>query len=106
MGNTILWVTYPTEDCRHGAAVVKPVCGAMCTLKCSGAACAASVFDLGSQAEGGLRGAVAPRAIWLAAGVCEMLPALAGRISVRERRVPRNLAVSLGHMTCLIYQLE
>lgn len=64
MGNTILWVIYPTENCRHPAEVVKPVCGAMCTPKCSGATCTVSVFDLGWQAEGGLTGAVAPHAIW------------------------------------------
>lgn len=94
MGNTTSCVIYPREDCRPAAEEGKPVLGAMCMLKGSGATCTVSVFDLGHQAEGALRGAVAPHDICLAAGECEMLPVLAGRTSVSEKRVPRNLAVS------------
>lgn len=91
----MLWIVYETEACRYAAEMVKPVCGAVCALKCSGATCTVSVFDLGYQAEGGLGGAAAPRAIWLTAGHQEMLLVLAGRISGRERTVPRNFAVGV-----------
>lgn len=49
---------------------------------------------------------MAPRAVCFTAGQGEVLPVLAGEIPVKERRVPRNLAVFWVHMTCLIYQLE